>query len=521
MKKNFSVNIGQRLFNIDDDAFDQLSNYLSGLRNYFQTEEGHDEILADIEMRISELLEQKAQASGQFIIHSAFIDEVIAEMGKPGEFSEGSGTSQDNSTRQARLYRNKEQKIVAGVASGIAAWLGSKTLYIRLLFIILTIIYGIGPLVYVVLWLILPVAETTAEKLAMQGQNVTVENLRRELLIAGQGIQHTGHTALGGLRKLLQESFSILGRLIRWVIQLLGRVTGLFLLSFVILIFVGVGLAFLIREDSGMGGYIFDSVTLYQIFQWMVPSSSVQYLFYIAFVLVLTSLSGLLIYAGLRLLLNWPPLQWQVVLVFIGLLAGGMVIGGAAIMRYSASTNQTESRAVSKAVMYKPARLTVAGNNWDAGAFRNALLARKRENKGGDVLNEINLSFRPSPNDSLIVSLISSSSAQTTVKASEYLQNLAYSYTLNDTLLSLDPYFTIPFADGMHYQEMNVVISIPVNKEVYIDKNISWKVRWSDFADADSDGGLYLMHQAGLARPATYKTDEPQSVQDTVTALKP
>jgi len=79
MKKNFSVNIGKRLFNIDEDAYECLNGYLGRLRNFFAVDEGHEEILTDIEMRIAELLEQKAEQSGQGIVVIEFVQEVIRE----------------------------------------------------------------------------------------------------------------------------------------------------------------------------------------------------------------------------------------------------------------------------------------------------------------------------------------------------------------------------------------------------------------------------------------------------------
>ena len=85
MKKNFSVNIGGRIFNIDDDAYECLNSYLNRLRNFFAAEQGYTEIIADIEMRIAELLDQQKE-NGNPVITLKHIEDVIASMANPTSF---------------------------------------------------------------------------------------------------------------------------------------------------------------------------------------------------------------------------------------------------------------------------------------------------------------------------------------------------------------------------------------------------------------------------------------------------
>ena len=82
MKKTLTVNLGGTVFNIDDDAYRLLDNYLSNLKIHFRKEAGADEIVDDIERRISELFAEKLSAGSQ-VITIADVEEVIARMGKP------------------------------------------------------------------------------------------------------------------------------------------------------------------------------------------------------------------------------------------------------------------------------------------------------------------------------------------------------------------------------------------------------------------------------------------------------
>lgn len=508
MKKNFSVNIGKRLFNIDEDAFECLNNYLGRLRNFFSGDEGNEEILSDIEMRIAELLDQKVEQQSQGIVILEYVQEVIKEMGEPGQLAgeEPSSHNSPEAKTRGRLYRDPANQLIGGVAAGISAWFGIQTVWVRLIFVFATLIYGIAPIVYAILWVILPEAQTTSEKLAMQRQNINIDNLHKELLMAGTGIKKTGNSFLESFGAFLRNFFEILARLIRWFFQLFGRLTGLLLLGLVIFSYIGLSLALLVRDDVGVGGFNFESVTLYQVFQWMVPATSDRWLFYIAFLLVLVALSGLMIYGGLRLMLKWPPLRWPVVMAFILILLAGFFTAGSAIFRYSQSTDFSDSSNEYKSLPMPAGRLHILSGPWDLQKFLNPVSGNTGFNTGTGVTGEINLSFRPAPGDSLLVTLNRSASSSSQANAAENISGISYVWEIQDTLLTINPYFRIPYDDGMHYQELNVIVGIPVNREIYIDPEISWKARYNDFNETGNEGGVYLMTASGLTKKKTEET---------------
>ena len=190
MKKTLTVNLGGTVFNIDDDAYRLLDNYLSNLKMHFRKEVGADEIVDDIERRISELFAEKLSAGSQ-VITIADVEEVIARMGKPEDMeAEGESASADSGSTSAgggygagawnsntaygttrrRLYRNPDDKMLGGVISGMAAYLGWDVTLLRLLLLVI-LICGVGTLipVYIVCWLVIPEARTAAEKLVTDG----------------------------------------------------------------------------------------------------------------------------------------------------------------------------------------------------------------------------------------------------------------------------------------------------------------------------------------------------------------
>lgn len=500
MKKNFSVNIGNRLFNIDDDAYECLNSYLSRLRNYFSANEGYEEIIADIEMRIAELLDQQI-AQGQSVIVLDHIHQVIAGMGEPDQLSDSEDHNAKSTARtksNGKLYRDPVNRQIGGVAAGIAAFFGIDPLWIRLIFAVSTLLYGSGPIIYIVLWLILPEAQTTSEKLEMHRQSINIGTLRDELTAAGSGIKKTGNSLLNSVGNLLRFVTEILIRLFRWMFGVFTRIAGLTMLLLIIVMFAGISLAFLIRERMEFGDYMLDSTTLVNAFQWMLPGVDVSWLAFISIALLLIALSGLMIYFGLRLLLKWPPLRWQVITGFVLMLIAGLLIAGSTIFQYSRSNKDTDSVSVRRSMLLEGNRIHLATGSHGFHEYMASAGNDTTFVKINDVLGEISLSLRPVTEDSVIVTLIKSASARKELSAGEYAGNITYTYNFQDSLLTLNPYFVIPFKDGMHYQELNVIIGIPVNTEVQIDRELSWKASFRDFLGDREDGGTYLMTNSGL-----------------------
>jgi len=291
------------------------------------------------------LLDQHKE-NGQPIITLKHIEEVIASMGEPDQLSDSENGQPQHAhgiKTRGKLYRDPANRQIGGVAAGIAAWFGIDPVWVRLIFAVFTLFYAVGIIVYVVLWLILPVAQTTSEKLEMQRQSININTLRNELASAGTGIQKTGNTILHSLGPFIRFVTEVFSRVFTFLFQLLGRLAGLVLLLGVIAMFIGISAASLVREQMNMGVYQLDTTTVVHALQWLVPGPDVRWLAYISVVLLLVAVTGLLIYSGLRLLLKWPPLRWQVVIVFILLLVAGIVTAIGAVFQYSRSSEQVGS----------------------------------------------------------------------------------------------------------------------------------------------------------------------------------
>ena len=180
MKLTVSVNLGGYSFNIDEDAYAELKRYLKNLERHFASEESSSEILADIEARISEIFRTKITTYKQ-VITIDDIFQVISVMGTPEDISENEKKSTKDkfsSPRYNRIYRDTDNRIIGGICAGIGAYWNIDPLIVRVIFVALILAGGLGVLIYLILYIVIPEARTTAQKIEMKGDPVNIHNIK-------------------------------------------------------------------------------------------------------------------------------------------------------------------------------------------------------------------------------------------------------------------------------------------------------------------------------------------------------
>lgn len=166
MKKVININFQGTIVPIEESAYELLQQYTESLRRYFAEEEGKDEIINDIESRISELFQARLK-NGATCITDDDVNAIIDNMGRPADFEKEEGASKESEEKTSssqqqqqqhwtsgskRLYRDENNKILGGVCSGIGAYVGIDPWIVRIIFIL----SGIGILAYLILWIFLP-----------------------------------------------------------------------------------------------------------------------------------------------------------------------------------------------------------------------------------------------------------------------------------------------------------------------------------------------------------------------------
>ena len=180
MKITVSINLGGYSFNIDEDAYAELKRYLKNLELHFAGEESSSEILSDIETRMAELFRTKITSYKQ-VINIEDVHQAISVLGTPEDISDNDGPSardKFSSPGYHRMYRDPDHRIIGGVCSGMGAYWDIDPLIVRIIFVALALGGGLGVLVYLILYIVIPEAKTTAQKIEMKGNPVNIHNIK-------------------------------------------------------------------------------------------------------------------------------------------------------------------------------------------------------------------------------------------------------------------------------------------------------------------------------------------------------
>lgn len=169
MKKTTTISIAQQLFHVEEDAFVLLDEYLASIKQYFTNQSGANDIISDIEFRIAEHFSSQHVE----VITKEIAQQVIDTMGTVEQFADG--PTEKITKSEKKLYRDADGKIIAGVASGLAQYFGISRLFVRILFAVSIFFGGFGIALYIVLWIAIPEAKTSVQKLEMQGEEATLK----------------------------------------------------------------------------------------------------------------------------------------------------------------------------------------------------------------------------------------------------------------------------------------------------------------------------------------------------------
>lgn len=207
MNKTFNVNISGRIFTIETNAYDLLSKYLDTMHDAFRHSDDGREVLVDIENRISEIF-NKINSEGEHIISLSDVEQVITQVGSPDEIYQeiDAINISDSNSKIAqisvneeyvtekidapmppkvrhRLYRDNENKVLGGVGSGLAHYLNIDPVWVRIVFVVLLFAsFSTFLLVYLILWIIIPVATTPLQKMEMYGEPFTIQNIGKSVV---------------------------------------------------------------------------------------------------------------------------------------------------------------------------------------------------------------------------------------------------------------------------------------------------------------------------------------------------
>jgi hypothetical protein len=237
MNKTVSISLAGFSFMIEEQAYEKLNKYLHALRNSLEKDEA-DEVMYDIEIRIAEIFRENLDK--REVVNSDDVEKVIAQLGTPEAIE---GQSEENTEREnpqektrKELFRDMKRGKIAGVCAGLAQYFGMDISLMRIIWI-LVFIFTVGfvsVVAYVILWVVLPEAETASDFLKMQGKPINFDSLKEagqrvssfynenksEIAKTGAGIWKVARIVLGGIAVFI--TINILASLVSFILVFFG-----------------------------------------------------------------------------------------------------------------------------------------------------------------------------------------------------------------------------------------------------------------------------------------------------------
>jgi phage shock protein PspC (stress-responsive transcriptional regulator) len=178
MKKVITANIGGFCFVVEEDAYAHMDRYLNSFRASISNKQDIAEIMEDIEARSAEIFHENLKAPQQ-VVDMKLVHKVIAQLGYPEGVTPSEAQTSAETTYKApkRLFRDPDNTMLGGVCSGLAAYFDVDITLIRVIFLVALIAGGASFWIYIIMWIVVPKANTIAEKLQMRGEAVTADNI--------------------------------------------------------------------------------------------------------------------------------------------------------------------------------------------------------------------------------------------------------------------------------------------------------------------------------------------------------
>ncbi len=492
MNKTVNINLAGIFFHIDETAYAKLQHYLEAIKKSLSNTQGQDEIIADIEARIAELFNEKVKTERQ-VIGVKEVDEVIAVLGQPEDYMLDEEIFDDEpiytkrKTTGKQLFRDTEHSYVGGVSSGLAHYLGIGAVWVRLLWILLTLLSsGAFILIYIALWIFVPEAKTTADKLSMRGEEVNISNIERKIRegfedVSGK-MKNVDYEKYGNqARSGASNAAKGLGSGILLLLRIFVKLIGIFLLlvagTTLIGLFIGlftVGTFGLIDapwtdyiEMAAIGAPLW----LLSLLIFLAVSIPFFFLFILGLKILVTKLKSIGTTAKLVLLGLW-------LLSIIGLAVIG--IQQATQRAFEGEVVITDTLPVSSQdTLYLAMQFD---SQYTSGINRGSVTI-KYDDSDNKVMHstDVRLVVRSTKDSVGRIEIVKMADGSDSRDARDRADQINYKTSFSNDRLLLDSFLTSDIKNHFREQKVRVILYLPEGLTLFADNNISSFHRSSDY----------------------------------------
>ena len=300
MNKTIIININGIVFHIEEDAYEVLRSYMTEVKRHFAYSPDSEEIVTDIENRLAEMFSERLAEQNKQVIVIQDVNEITQRMGSATEFDlddEPDAFQSHGYRAERKLFRDPDDRVIGGVCAGLGHYFDMEAKWVRLIAFVVTLLWGTGLIVYVILWIILPNARTRAEKMAMKGEPINLQNFKKNFDEEIEALRHQVRPGLEKTEMFIRRAGQNTGSYLEKALKVLIKIIGAFVIVICSLTLFSVlmGLLFVLGFLSGPE---------LQTFPLNIVSVKYQSpLYFSIFLLVVIPLIALILF-GIRVIFN-------------------------------------------------------------------------------------------------------------------------------------------------------------------------------------------------------------------------
>jgi len=498
MKKTITANIGSMVFHVDEDAYELLFKYLTALKARYQGTEGNEEIINDIETRIAEILQSKINSAKQ-VITIEDVNSVIEVMGKPEQFEDDSKGEKGNQNKTEeetssvkKLYRDDEDKVIAGVCSGIGAYFNVDPLWIRIGFILTTLLFSTGIWIYLVLWIIVPKAKTTKEKLEMKGKKINISNIessiREDIEDLKAKFNEFKDEAKDTLKKNKKKSrkgferfFHFIFSIIRFFVKSIAVIIGIVFIFLGVFLFIGFISSFFnaLPYQIGEIHLSISNISIPALLGVIFPSSFYIYVTIIGIIFLIATPLIMFIYYGFKLVFGFKYSNKIIGFTSFSLFIIGLalcLISAFQVVRNFSNKGIVTEKFISNVNNEQKIKLDIKSGSDETALFESEALQLGQlglvTEDGKNILfgePKVEITNNDKSNE-VEVLLLFSARGESKEVAIKNARTINYPVSINDSIIKIPRYFVIKDNLKWRQQQLKVQIKVPSGSDLVYTK---------------------------------------------------
>ncbi len=510
MNKTVNINLAGIFFHIDEDAYLKLQRYLEAIKRSFTDSQGRSEIIADIETRIAELFNERVQNDKQ-VIRIKEVDEVISIMGQPEDYlvdddifeddSNASFSKKQTTASSRKLFRDTDNSYIGGVSSGLGHYFGIDAVWIRLAWVLLIFGAGTGILLYILLWILVPEAKTTAEKIMMTGEPVTISNIEKKIKDSFENVSETVSDvaknvsdSISGAAKNVSDAaknvdlkkpansiksssktfFDTLADIFMFFIKLFAKFIGVILiivgavtLITLIIGLLSVGVVDIIHlpgldlvDIANAGNTPIWLVSLLSFFAIGIPFF---FLFYLGLKILINNLKSIGNFAKFTLLGLWLI---SIIALF--------VVGIRQASEHAFDESYTTKTELPVTSLDTLSIKMISNDNYNPHFYKNNHGFKLAHDEDGNKIiyaSDIDIRVKSTTDSVATIAIRKRADGRSYEVARERAKNIDYHFDFNDNTLSLNAFLSTHPENKFSDQEVDVTLYIPENTVVYFNNS--------------------------------------------------